>query len=455
MMGAMGGPGHSHAAGDIELRLHGRMRLVLRVVTVAIALGTVAGMVALWPSGDRSSFDFVGFVNEFHDADTVAVLPLECPGGDPETGLIRSNGRTIECATYQFQLLSGPDRGEIISIDAYDIAAGYGFAVSDKVVLAYDPDAFDERFAYSIADRQRKPVLFWLAVLFAASVVMLGRLRGFAALGGLVATLVLLMVFTLPAIIEGSDALLVAVVSASAISFVAIYLAHGVSQLTTVALLGTIGSLAVTTVLAVAFIDLAALTGFAAEEAGFLALGNADFDLRGLILAGVIIGALGAIDDMTVTQASAVAEIRLANAKMGITDLYRAGTRIGRDHVASTVNTLVLAYVGASLPLLILFSVTDQPLGTVANSELVATEIVRTLVGSIGLVAAVPLTTWLAAVVVSQARPQSTAPDAVAATATQVEPAPHDHPPVLEHEHLAPEPGEPGGGEDGDGARER
>jgi uncharacterized membrane protein len=134
-------------------------------------------------------------------------------------------------------------------------------------------------------------------------------------------------------------------------------------------------------------------------------VGAAQINLAGLVLGGVVIGALGAIDDMTVTQASAVWELQSVNPGMPRPSLLRSGLRIGRDHVASTVNTLALAYAGASMPLLILFALSRQSLGVVANSEVVATEIVRTLIGSIGLVAAVPITTWLAASLVGEAEP--------------------------------------------------
>ncbi len=157
------------------------------------------------------------------------------------------------------------------------------------------------------------------------------------------------------------------------------------------------GGLACTALLAVSFIALTGLTGFGSEEAFFVSAIGAGIDLRGLVLGGMVIGALGAIDDMTVTQASAVWELRAADPTMGRAGLLRSGMRIGRDHVASTVNTLVLAYAGASMPLLILFVLAEQSVGTVANGEVLATEIVRTLVGSIGLVASVPITTWLAA----------------------------------------------------------
>jgi uncharacterized membrane protein len=150
-------------------------------------------------------------------------------------------------------------------------------------------------------------------------------------------------------------------------------------------------------------VGLAQLSGFASEEAVVVQVGAARIDLAGIILGGVVIGALGAIDDMTVTQASAVWELRAANPSMSRRSLARSGLRIGRDHVASTVNTLALAYAGASMPVLLLLVLSGQAVATVVSGEVIATEIVRTLVGSIGLVAAVPLTTWLAAAAVPAA----------------------------------------------------
>jgi uncharacterized membrane protein len=165
--------------------------------------------------------------------------------------------------------------------------------------------------------------------------------------------------------------------------------------------LGTLLSLGLTAGLAFAFSKLSHFTGFASEEALSIQAAGARVNLTGLLLAGIVIGTLGILQDVTVTQASAVWELRLANPGYGIRGLYRSAMRIGRDHIASTVNTLVLAYAGAGLPLLILFNLSRAPLGHVLTTEIVAQEIVRTLVGSIGLVAAVPITTALSALVVS------------------------------------------------------
>ncbi len=176
----------------------------------------------------------------------------------------------------------------------------------------------------------------------------------------------------------------------------ALYLAHGWGDKTTVALLGMLGALVTTALLSSAVVALANLSGLVSDESGLLTFFEG-IDVSGLVLAGIVLGAAGALDDVTVTQASAVWELKAVNPDLGVSELWHRGLRIGRDHIASTVNTLLLAYAGAALPLLVLFVLSSQSLGDIANSEVVAIEIIRTLVGSIGLVAAVPLTTWLAA----------------------------------------------------------
>ncbi len=257
-------------------------------------------------------------------------------------------------------------------------------------------------FDYTYSDRQRRPVLMWLAILFAVVVIGLGRLRGLGALVGLGASLLVILQFMLPSMLDGNSPPLVAIVGASAVAFLALYLANGIRPMTTVALLSTLAALGITVGLATLFTNLAHFTGAANEDALLIGLGTSAIDLKGLVLAGMVLGALGALDDITVTQASAVGELRTAQPELSRRDLYRSGLRIGRDHISSTVNTLALAYAGASLPLLLLFTLSGQSLGSVANGEIVAVEIVSVLVGSIGLVAAVPISTWFAALVATQ-----------------------------------------------------
>jgi uncharacterized membrane protein len=204
-----------------------------------------------------------------------------------------------------------------------------------------------------------------------------------------------------PALLRDSPAVLVALVGTIVVAYAAIYLAHGFGLLSTLALAGTLVSLAVTTLLAVVMASLTHLSGLGSEEAQVLRVTAEALDLRGLLIAGIVVGALGVLDDVTVSQVSTVAALRRANPALGARQLYTEATRVGRDHVASTVNTLVLAYAGASLPLLLFFAEGNQPVGRLLTGELVAVEIVRMLVGSIGLVLAVPVTTRLAAVVLA------------------------------------------------------
>lgn len=304
---------------------------------------------------------------------------------------------------------------EILEYELFPGDVGGSFFVGAEVIAQFfegdggeleiiTVSALSPQRQYQFADFQRRSSLFWLAVAFAAVVIALGGWRGTAALGGLVASVGVLLIFVLPAILDGRSPILVAVFGSAAIAYLALYLAHGFNLMTTVALIGTLAALTLTALLSAAAVGLASFTGFTSEESFLLTLFDS-VDVRGLLLAGIVLGAAGAIDDVTVTQASAVWELKAANPALQASELFRRGLRVGRDHIASMVNTLMLAYAGASMPLLVLFVLSEQSLGTVANSEVVAVEIVRTLVGSIGLVAAVPFTTWLAAVTADGQQP--------------------------------------------------
>ncbi len=352
------------------------------------AVITLIGLVVLWPSNTvLPDLGFLGVSNSVYEAEVIAVELGPCEG---------SQADSLPCRKATFEFTQGPDIGEVFHQDFPLIDSSPVFEVGEKVVLNSIEGA-SEGFEYQWADRQRRGVLAAVAVAFALAVVTLGRLRGMAALVGLVASIWVILRFVVPALLEGQSPVPVAVVGAATIAFLALYLAHGFTPKTTVALLGTLGALGLTAVLSAVVMEAAKISGFATEESFFLTLVPGQIDVAGLILAGVVLGALGALDDVTVTQASAVWEIRAARPDISRSELFAAGLRVGRDHISSTVNTLVLAYAGASMPLLVLFILSDLSLGSIANSEIVATEIVRTLVGSIGLVVAVPITTWLAA----------------------------------------------------------
>jgi uncharacterized membrane protein len=372
------------------------VRRVMTAVMIPLAAVTLIAVVVLWPAGGpRAEADPV----VRHGATVTEVHEQPCPEPDDtpagQAGVIRQR-----CGTVTVRVADGPDAGQEVTTQMPNGPGAPTVRVGDEVVLVtlFDP-ANPDITQYAVADHQRGNPLLLLALLFAAAIVGFGRWRGMAALTGLAACFTIVLTFVLPAIIDGRPPLLVAVVGAAAIMFVVLYLVHGVSVQTSVAALGTLAALILTGVLGAAATSITHLTGFGSEEAGMVAVFHQSIDLRGLLLAGIIIGSLGVLDDITVTQAATVAEVARANPTLSRRQLYLAGTRVGRAHIASVVNTIVLAYAGASLPLLVLIVAGGQSTGTVLTSEFIAQEIVRSVVATIGLVAAVPLTTGLAAVV--------------------------------------------------------
>lgn len=356
-----------------------RVRTVVLGLLAPIAVATVVGMVLLWPAGDPPRVPSGQLVT------ATIVATQACPDLPPD-----------QCKQARVEITSGPDAGETFVAGAPVGVGAPQVAVGDRVVLQSNLDAPPDQ-RYVVADFQRSEVLWVLAAAFALAVVVLARWRGLAALVGLAASLGVLLLFVLPALLDGSPPIWVATVGASAIAFVTMLMAHGPSLRTGVALLGVLSSLLLTAVLGAVVIEVGSFTGLADESSAFLQAFGAQVDPRGLLLAGLVIGALGVLDDVTITQTAAVAEVHAADPSVPRRRLLAAGLRVGRDHVAATVNTLVLAYAGAALPLLLLFLLSGSGLGQVLTSELVAQEVVRTLVGAIGIVAAVPLTTALAA----------------------------------------------------------
>jgi uncharacterized membrane protein len=265
---------------------------------------------------------------------------------------------------------------------------------------------------YYITDRYRLPSLGISVGIFFALAIIFGRRRGTAAIVGLGITALVLTRFVVPAIVQGGNPLPISLLGALIIALTSIYLAHGLSLRTSIAVGSTLVTLVIAWGMAIIFVAIGKLFGLGSEEAIYLQLVPLEqLNLQGLLLGGIILGALGVLDDITTAQSAAVDELRKANPALGARELYRRGLSVGTEHITSLVNTLFLAYAGASLPLFILFTIyNDMPLWVTLNSEFIAEEIVRTVVGSVALILAVPITTAAAAAIFSRPRPSRTEP---------------------------------------------
>lgn len=369
-----------------------RLLALLRASLVLLALGVVAGMVWLWPGGDVDSSAPESRLPDTERAEVVSTKAVECqvPSAD-------------ECLEATVRLETGPDRGDRVAFIVGDASDDARVEVGDviRVVKSDVPEGGQiggvEVPPYGFNDFERRAPTLWLVALFVLIVVLAGRFHGIRALGGLAASLGVVVWFIVPALVQGDHPLVVATIGALAVMLLTIPLSHGVGPVTIAATLGTTCSLLLTLALAYTFTQLSHLTGYSGDSVAYLAAYLDNLSVQGLLLAGVVISALGVLDDVTVSQASTVMALRRANATMRTRALYREALVVGRDHIAATVNTLVLAYVGASLPILLVFAIGDISASEAFNSEAVASQVVATLVGSIGLIAAVPITTGLAA----------------------------------------------------------
>ena len=374
-------------------------------VIVPAGLITLAGLVWLWPDAPTTTGPVdapqrvQGVVTSI---ERVACSDEVDAGGEPgagEGGEAAPNG----CGTAFVRLTSGDADQENQEITA-PLPNGLGapeLAEGDEVELIYQPE-IPSGEPYSIVDHQRGDQLWLLLAAFALAVIAFGRWRGVTALAGLAVTFGLLLLFVIPAILAGEPPLLVAIVGAAAIMLTVLYLTHGLATSTSVAVLGTLASLVLTGVLSWVAVKATHLTGVSDEQSTYLGSIH-QLNLQGLLLAGILIGSLGVLDDVTITQAATVRELARAKPRYGFGQLYRAATRVGRSHIASVINTIILAYAGASLPLLIIITADSQPLSQVLTAPIIAQELVRSAVGTLGLIAAVPITTALAAYSVHRA----------------------------------------------------
>jgi len=364
-------------------------------------------MIALWPHGDATPFKLlpIAELRDTHSGEIVSAEDFECEGFG-----------TGRCQRLELEVTSGPDAGrrEKDELNLGPGSPGYSTGDGIQVLNEVPREAVEEGASpnYSVLDFDRRPPLLWLTVAFAGLVLLFGRLRGGLSLVGLAASLLIVVFFVVPAILHDSPPLPVALVGSMAVMLTTIPLAHGLGPKSLAAMTGIAVSLALIVGLAVIFADLAHLNGLASEEASILANNNSGINLQNLLIAGMVIGSLGVLDDVTVSQASTVLALRAANPQQRFGELFRRAIDVGRDHVSATVNTLVLAYAGTSLSTLLILGSGHVGFIDAVNYELIASVIVATLVGSIGLICAVPITTALAGLLAEHISAEELAADA-------------------------------------------
>lgn len=316
-----------------------------------------------------------------------------------EEGEIDLGGTIQRYQIARVELLEGEYQGIVMEMDygRRQILSNNIYLQTGDSVLVTIGARPDGVLTMYFVDFVRINSILWLTAIFAITILVISRWKGLRSLLSMAFSLTVIISFIIPHILAGEDPLRVAISGSVILLTVTLYLTYGWNLKSHAAVLSMIIVLLITGTLAGLFVLITRLTGSGDENALFLLqMLNTQINLRGLLLGGMIIGALGVLDDLVTTQASAVFELHHANPALGFSQLFKSAMRIGQDHVAATVNTLVLAYAGASLPMLLMFSLAQGDFGTLVNFEFVAEEIVRTLVGSLGLIAAVPITTMIA-----------------------------------------------------------
>lgn len=394
-----GPPQHHHHGPPPTITIADRARVSLIVFLVVVALAVVAGAVALLATRGTAhpSSPYAAAGVTFPKA-TVTSVGGACPGGG--------------CRIVTVMIDSGADQGKIETVQVPDYVIAGGLTSGDHLGLQRNPAVQGAPASYSWWDNVDRSEAIWLLVgLFVFLVLVVARLRGLLAMVGLCLAALVVLKFMLPALLGGQNGMAVALVGSAAIMYVVLYLAHGWSLRTSTALAGTLVGTGLVAGLGWYASGLARLSG-ATDDNAIALNGLVHIDLRGIALCGLILVSLGLLNDVTVTQASAVWELRAAAPQAGRGHLFASAMRIGRDHIASTIYTIVFAYTGTALMLLLLAAVYSRPYGQLVSTDAVAEDVVRTLAAAIGLVLAVPVTTVIAVAVVG-AGDEAPAPELV------------------------------------------
>ncbi|WP_426998745.1 YibE/F family protein [Pseudarthrobacter sp. N5] len=413
------GAGHSHGhTGHSEptaqaVAARKRANWILAAVLVPLTLLTIAAMAAMWPSGSKEGLTLASPYAAapgvtFDTGKIQRVVEESCTQGSTAAGIAPAQGgqetpKGSDC-TFAF---TEPDKGgsPVKVVINPDVAKSHGVKAGDNIRYlnlsnAQGASAGQGAPAYVFVDFVRTLPIVLLALLYAVVVIAVARWRGLRALIGLIGAYFVLVGFILPGLVEGKPPLLLALVGSTVIMIGVLYFAHGFSARTSTALLGTMFGLGITALLASWATDAANLAGVGSHDASTLMNISDHISISGIILCGLIISGLGVLNDVTITQSSAVWELYELAPNTNARKLFTSAMRIGRDHIASTVYTIAFAYAGAALPILIIVMLYDRPLGEALTSAELSEEVIRTLVGSIGLVLAIPVTTLIAVLVV-------------------------------------------------------
>ena len=296
------------------------------------------------------------------------------------------------------KIFSGKDSNVVeINSELQNQARDWNFKTGDRVIIEEFENS-QEKF-YLIIDYQRSGYLMFVFIIFSVLSLIVGKKYGFYSLLGMALSFFVIFEFILPQITAGKSPLFITILASVFLIPITFYLSHGINKKTHIAIVSTIITLIITALFTLISVNLANLTGFSSDEAMFLQIANQNINMRGILLSGIIIGFLGILDDVTVSQSGIVMQLKESDSSLNTMELYKKSMKIGRDHITSMINTLVLVYTGASMPLLLLFINSPQPIDMVLNREIIADEILRTLLGSIGLILAVPISTFFASII--------------------------------------------------------
>lgn len=382
-----------------------RARAMLSALVIPLLIATVIGMVLLWPSSsaEGGKLGSQPFVAQGASLERARITSLDV--GDCNAVLRSSGAGTggLLADAVCAEILSGDGQGLTVPvhIPAESLTAA---RVGDELSVIYTPQALASGTPYVFVDYVRQVPILALSIVYLVVVLAVAGRKGLRSVLGLVVATAVLLRFMIPAFLALESPLWVTLVGAMGMMLAAVYIAHGMSVRTTTALLGTVAGIAITVGLSLWGVPASKLTGALSEEATTLAALVPGINLQTLLTCGMVIAALGVLNDVTITQASAVWELHAANPRLSRGRLFTGGMRIGADHIASTVYTLAFAYAGTALPLILAAALIDRSLAQQLMSGEIAEEIVRTLISSIGLVLAIPATTAIAAALCAPAR---------------------------------------------------